>query len=423
MSRRLSLAAVLSLLLLAAPEAGAAAARTITPLPPQWQKGVSASAYWWQDLSGPRFATWLRKARTDARAKEITFVVTAYQYFSDVRRTDALNADEIHVSFGSRKLCRGRTGKDHRFCKTPSLGDLAAAVRRAHAQGFRVLIRPQVDVGRTDAQSKPRDLIDKGDADRRRWFDSYKAMLSRYARVARDTQAEGFVVGAGLSAMTNDVTDRNEWRAIVEQLRSGALMGDDKGFTGEVTYAAQWDSIVEDTKDLTDTPFFWDLLDSITIDAYFPVADGSAGGNPSVAALQEGWTTRAFGGLPQSPVALVRALHEEYDKPVRFTLGYLSQTGTATFPEKGSADNRRSGGKTARAPQFRAVHAAFDVWAPIATEGWFKGISWWEWPASGRGGVNDDSFSFQGKTAEVEICLRHAGVFSRACRPSKGAAG
>jgi len=241
--------------------------------------------------------------------------------------------------------------------------------------------------------------------------------------VARDTQADGFVVGAGLSAMTNDVSDRNEWRAIIEQLRSGALMGDGKGYTGELTYAAQWDSIVQDTKDLTDKPFFWDLLDSITIDAYFPVADGSAGGNPTVAALQGGWVTRAFGGLPKAPVLLVRALHEEYGKPVRFTLGYLSQTGTAAFPEKGSADNRKSGGKTARAPQSRAVQAAFNVWAPIAAEGWFKGISWWEWPASGRGGVNDDSFSFQGKTAEVEICLRHAGAFTRACKPSKGASG
>ncbi len=423
MPRRLSLAVACAVLMLLTPGTGAAAARTITPLAPQWQEGVSVSAYWWEDLSGPRFESWLRKARSSTRAKEVTFVVTAYQYFSDLRRTDALNANEIHVSFGSRRLCRRQSGRDHRFCKTPSLRALAAAVRRAHAMGLKVLIRPQVDVGRTEAQSQPRDLIDKGDADRRRWFDSYKAMLSRYARVARDTRADGFVVGAGLSAMTNDVSDRNEWRAIIQQLRSGALMGSTRGFRGEVTYAAQWDSIVEDTLDPEDRPFFWDALDSITIDAYFPVADGSAGGNPSVAALREGWATRSFAGLPRPPVALVRALHEEYVKPVRFTLGYLSQTGTATFPEKGAAENRRSGGRTARAPQSRAVRAAFDVWAPIATEGWFRGISWWEWPASGRGGVNDDSFSFQGKPAEVEICLRHAGRFTRACKPSRGASG
>lgn len=417
--RSLPILAVTSLLL--ALTGASAGARTITPLPAQWREGVSASAYWWEDFSGPRFRSWLTKARTDARAHEVTFVVTAYQFFGDRRRTDALNSDEIHISSGSRKVCRGQSGRDHRFCKTPSLAALTAAVRRAHAQGLKVLIRPQIDVGRTDAESKPRDLIDKGDADRRKWFDSYKAMLSQYARVARDTRAEGFVVGAGLSGMTNDVTDRNEWRAIIQQLRSGALMGDGKGYTGELTYAAQWDSIVSDTNDLTDKPFFWDLLDSITIDAYFPVADGSAGGNPSIAALQAGWTTQAFGGLPKPPVVLVRALHEEYAKPVRFTLGYLAQTGTAAFPEKSASDNRASGGRPAQAPQSRAVRAAFDVWAPIAAEGWFKGISWWEWPASGRGGRNDDSFSFQGKSAEVEICLRHAGRFTSACKPSMGA--
>lgn len=420
MARRLPLA-VLAAVCAALALAPAAGARTITPLPATWQKGLSVSAYWWQDLSGPRFTSWLKKAKTDARAKELTFVMTNYQYFSDKSRSDQLNATQIHGSPGSAKLCKGQKGTNFRICKTPSLTALAAAVRRAHALGFTVLIRPQIDVGSKPSEVTQRDLIDKGDADRPAWFNSYKAMLSRYARVARDTHAEGLVVGAGLSGMTNDETDRNYWRDIITQVRSGALMGDGKGYKGELTYAAQWDSVVQDAQTPTDKPFFWDLLDSISIDAYFPVSDGSAGGNPSVEALETGWTTTPFGGLPMTPVAIVKALHAKYDKPVRFTLGYLSQTGTAAFPEKSAYDNMQSGGKTARAPQSRAVEAAFDVWAPIAAEGWFKGISWWEWPASGRGGANDDSFSVQGKTAEVEICLRHAGVFTKKCKPSAGA--
>lgn len=418
--RRLAPLLAAVLLSLAAP--GAAPARTITPLPAQWHKGVTISAYWWQDLSGPRFREWLKRAKTDARADEVTFVVTAYQYFSDTSRTDQLNATQIHTSFGSAKLCRHQDGTNWRVCKTPSLKALAAAVRQAHALGLKVLIRPQVDVGSRPSQATQRDLIDKGDAERPAWFQSYKTMLSRYARIARDTRAEGLVVGAGLSGMTNDVADRDQWRSIIGDIRSGALMGDGKGYAGELTYAAQWDSIVQDATTPDDRPFFWDLLDTITIDAYFPLSDGSAGGNPTVAALENGWTTTPFGGLPAPPAVLVRRLHEEYAKPVRFTLGYLSQTGTATFPEKSAYDNAKSGGKTARAPQWRAVHAAFDVWGAIAADGWFQGISWWEWPASGRGGANDDSFSLEGKTAEVELCLRHNGAFTKDCRPSPGAA-
>lgn len=420
-ARHALVASVLAALLLglAAPADGA---RSVSPLPAGWRKGVSVSAYWWQDLSGPRFVTWLRRARYDARAREVTFVMTAYQYFSDLTRTDQLDATEIHTSFGSKKLCRGRNGTDFRFCKTPSLGDLAAAVRRAHLLGLSVVIRPQIDVGRKPSEVTDRDLIDKGDAERAAWFQSYKAMLSRYARAARDTKAEGLVVGAGLSGMTNDDADRDAWRSIIEDVRSGALMGDGRGYKGELTYAAQWDSIVGDAEDPLTQPFFWDALDAISIDAYFPVADGSEGGNPSVEQLEAGWTRAAFGGLPKPPVDLVTALQKEYGKPVVFTLGYLSQTGTAAFPEKGAYANAQSGGQTARAPQARAVQAAFDVWARVAKAGWFRGISWWEWPASGRGGANDDSYSLQGKTAEVEICLRHTGVFTAGCRPSKGSA-
>lgn len=423
MARRIAPLVVLAVLAALVATASASAARTITPLPAQWHKGVSVSAYWWQDLSGPRFARWLRRAQTSARADEVTFVVTSYQYFDDLKRSDQLNATQIHSSFGSAKLCRGQDGSDFRFCKTPSLSALAAAVRRAHALGLRVVIRPQVDVGRKPTQVTDRDQIDLRGAARARWFQSYKDMLSRYARVARDTGAEGFVVGAGLSGMTNEDQDRVRWREIITQLRSGALMGDGRGYTGELTYAAQWDSVVQDAQDPLATPFFWDLLDAISIDAYFPVANGSANGNPSVSALRAGWTSEHFGGLPEPPLTLVRNLHEKYGKPVRFTLGYLSQTGTATYPEKSAYDNRQSGGKRATSPQSRAVQAAFEVWAPVAAEGWFQGISWWEWPASGRGGVKDDSFSFQGKPAETEICLRHAGAYTSACRPSPGAGG
>ncbi|WP_354698241.1 hypothetical protein DSM112329_03907 [Paraconexibacter sp. AEG42_29] len=420
MVRRLSLTAVLVAVLLTATAQGAGA-RTITPLPAQWQKGVTVSAYWWQDLSGKPFLQWLGRARTSVRAREVTFVMTGYQYWGNLQRSDQLNATEIHTSFGSKKLCKGKSGRDFRFCKTPDLKALAAAVRRAHALGLRVVVRPQVDVGRIASQSTDRDRINLPDDQAPKWFDSYKAMLSRYARVARDTGAEGLVIGAGLSGMTDTESDREQWRGIVEQLRSGALMGDDKGYKGELTYAAQWDSVVEDANTPLTKPFFWDLLDAISIDAYFPVADGSAGGNPTVDALKAGWTTTAFGGLPKPPVELVRALQAKYAKPVRFTLGYLSQTGAATFPEKSAFDNAKSGGRPSRSPQARAVQAAFDVWSDVASAGWFNGISWWEWPASGRGGANDASFSLQGKSAEVEVCLRHAGFVTKSCKPSKGA--
>lgn len=385
-----------------------AAARAQEPLPTQWHKGVDVTAFAWNDLQGPKFDRRLKETVDKARASEVTFVVTWYQWFSGKQRTDDLNANGIHPAYGSAKACKGYRGRDQTRCKTPSLGDLASAVRKARKLGLRVNIRPQLDVGKTAARSKPRDLIDQGDSERRNWFDAYKAMLSRYARVARDTGASGLYIGAGLSAMTSDDKDRNEWRAIAKDVRSGALMGDGKGgYKGEVLYAAQWDAVVEDALDPATHLSFWDAVDVISVDAYFPIA---AGAEPSEDELRSGWTTTATGGLPLPPAQIVRNLHAEYGKQVRFSaLGYTSREGSAAFPEKGDAEQAAAGGKVSETTQLRATRAAFDIWGGIAAEGWFEGISWWEWPASGgRGGPKDGSFSFQGKRALGEICRRHS---------------
>jgi len=406
---------VLLLVALAVP-AGASGARSITPLPPNWREGLTVTAFWWQDLSGDRFSTWLRRARSSARAGEITLVVPWFQYFSDRNRGDHLNANEIHRSPGSTKACR-RIGGSFTACKTPSDAAVRGAIRRAKGLGLRVVLRPQLEVGRNSRTATDRDLIEKGTAETRAWFDAYKRFLSTYARIARDERADGLVVGTGLSAMTNSQADRAEWRAIIAETRSGALMGDGRGYKGELTYTAAWDSILEDAGNLEDHLFFWDAVDLISISAEFPlVADRP---NPDVPTLTSAWTTSVT-GLPSGPAQLVQNIQAEYQKPVSLTVGYLSRTGTAAFPEKSDYDQQQAGGVVSETAQARPVRAAFDVWSRIGYDvPWFRGISWNEWPASGRGGVKDGSFSVQGKAAEVEICLRHAGVFTPRCRRSR----
>lgn len=414
---RVLAAALLSTLVLTA-DAGAQA-RTVQPLPGVWREGLNVTAFWWQDFFGNRGRTWIKRARTNARAEEVTFVVSGFQWFTDPGRKDHLDAVEIHDSPGSTARCRGKDGTDWRTCKTPSLSSLRTAIGRARAAGLRVRLRPQIDVGAGNSTFRMRDEIDKGPGERRAWFDSYARWLSRYARLARDLRLDTFVVGAGLSKMTDEPADRDEWRALIAHLRSGELMGDGAGgFAGEVTYAAQWDSVVQDAMDPAEQLFFWDALDVIAIDAYFPVVPAANGSNPTIGDLRTGWF-QANGGLPTSPVDVVRRLHDEYGRDVWFSaLGYLSREGTAVFPEKPDWELARDGGRLRMQPQSRAVRAAFDVWAPIAAEGWFRGISWWEWPPTGRGGRGDGSYALPGKPAETEICIRHAGVVTKRCRPS-----
>lgn len=402
MIRRTTIAITAAVLALAL--AGPAQAQTgaVTPLPTQWQRTVNVTAFWWQDLSGPRFDRWLTRARTQAGATMVSFVVTWYQ--------DTPLSTSIHPSYGTRRTC-ARIGSSWRHCKTPSMRALRAAIRAARRQGLQVAIRPQVDVGRSAGTAGRRELVDIRGSGRRAWFRSYSNLLSQYGRLARDTGARTLVIGADLDGMTNEAEDLDYWHHLAADLRSGALFGErGKGFTGELTYAQSWRAALADAADPQTHGFVWGDLDEIGIDAYFPLIPVTAPhDDPPVADLVAGWTT---------PAAAVTALHEEYDRPVVFTgLGYLSRMGTSTAPENGDAQQKAAGGGISQGAQAHAVEAAFDVWSSVAGQPspWFRGIWWWEWPASGRGGTRDGSHSLQGKSAQQVLCRRHKGSADASC--------
>lgn len=395
-------------LVLAALVAGAfamgASPATAAPLPAQWQKGLNVTAFWWSDLSTTTFRTWLKRARTRAHADTVTFVVTWYQ--------PTLGSTKIAPSYGTKKTC-GDVGNRWTRCKTPSMAALRAAIRAAKAQGLKVGIRPQVDVGTRSSNSRPRDRIDIRGAQRMAWFKSYSTMLSQYGRLARDTHADALVVGADLTGMTNEPEDLDYWRHLVDDTRSGALLGDGKGgFTKELTYAMTWEEALREAADPEVHRFVWDTLNATGIDAYFPLVPVSAPhDDPPVDTLRAGW---------DGAVAAVRAIHAEYDRPIVFTgLGYLSRKGTSVAPDNGDAQQAANGGGLSQTAQSRPVQAAFDVWSAVgsgADGAWFQGIWWWEWPASGRGGPKDGSHSLEGKLAQAEVCRRHLGSDSASCK-------
>ena len=210
--------------------------------------------------------------------------------------------------------------------------------------------------------------------------------------------------------MTNDPEDRDYWHHLILDTRSGALLGSPgKGFTGALTYASTWKEALVEAADPKAARFPWADLDEIGIDAYFPLVSASKPhDNPSVATIRAGWA---------APVAAVRAVHAEFARPVVFTgLGYLSRKGTTVAPDNGDAQQAANGGGLRMQAQERPVAAAFDVWSAVArTEPWFRGIWWWEWPASGRGGRRDGSHSLQGKPATRIVCRWHLGRAKAKC--------
>jgi hypothetical protein len=222
--------------------------------------------------------------------------------------------------------------------------------------------------------------------------------------------------------MSNDAEDWAQWRQLIADIRSGALMGDGRGgYAGTLTYAASPTAIFNDASDSSKHAFFWDDLDVIGVEGFWPLVSGTDGShdNPPVGRLRQGWTLNFLeDGMP--PGIALRALHDEYDKPVLLTgLGYLSRGGTSADPAKGDDAQRDAGGKVNVTAQARPYRAAFDFWSGVARrEGWFRGIYWWNWNA-GLTDVRNGDYSPQGKPAETELCLRHLGRFTSSCRPSK----
>jgi len=407
---------------LALPASAGAASRTIAPLPSSWQKGADVTGFRWNDFDRRTFKPWMRQLRNNAHADYAMFTTRWFQYWrSDPLRRDDAQATEISPAYGSDSVCAKAPAGDQTRCQTPSIESETKAIEYAKSLGLRIAIKPLIDVGRDTSSAAPRESIKFSTPEQlRAWFDSYKYMLSQYARLARDTEADTLVIGTGLSGMTNDADEQDEWRAIIAQIRSGELMGDDKGgFDGKLTYAARWDSIYTDAATPIDYKFFWDALDAIGVEGFWSLTRGKGSDDPTVSRLRVGWAQNFVkGGVP--PAIALRALNQKYGKPVVITgLGYLSRGGTAADPSKGDEAQRQAGGKINTEAQARAYRAAFDFWALVARrEGWFRGIYWWNWSPTVTDFANGD-YSPQGKPAETELCLRQLGRFTRSCRPSK----
>lgn len=418
MRLRVALAATAALALTAAP----APARTVRPLPKNWIKGADVAAFRFDDFSGRRFDYWIRRLARHDHAGEAMFVTRWMQYWNDPLRSDDVNATDIQPAYGSAADCAHRPRTDYTRCQTPTLAAERKAIEEAQRLGLKIAIKPLVDVGRSAATSVDRKQVSfKDPAQRDAWFASYRAMLGKYAALARDVHADMLVIGTGLTGMADKPAEQVQWRQIIVDIRSGALMGDGRGgFTGKLTYAARWDSLYFDAIDQPHD-FFWDDLDAIGVEGFWPLINPKdpEHDNPPVSRLVQGWGLNFFKeGLP--PGVELRNLHIEYSKPVLLTgLGYLSRGGTAAAPSKDDYTQAAAGGKVNTEAQARPYRAAFDFWAPVARQGWFDGIFFWNWlPKIGYVGHNGD-YTPQGKPAETELCLRYLGRYRpRACRPS-----
>ena len=234
---------------------------------------------------------------------------------------------------------------------------LRGGISRAKAAGLRVMVKLQTwGPGFSDGKFSA-DIGMTHDADWRAFMANYRRYVLRYAQLAADTNADILCIGTELAQVTQTAVLTSHWRALAEEVRSI--------YHGPLTYAAH-------SSEVEGVPF-WDSLDYIGVDGYYPIAK-----------------------LPAALDNLER-LSARWNRPVIFTeAGFASSPYALTEPWRA--------GPTEASPDFVRLDLQEKGWQTLLAELWRRDFIWgvyaWKWhPNRTWGGPTNADHTPQGKPA------------------------
>ena len=232
--------------------------------------------------------------------------------------------------------------------------------------GIKVMMKPQIWVWRGEFTG---EIKMTNESDWKLLETSYTKFILDYAKLAEEINVEIFCIGTELE---NFIAERPEyWNTLIKEIRSI--------YNGKLTYAANWNEYIK-------TPF-WNELDYIGIDAYFPVSDLKT---PSVKDCMLGlepWKKE------------MKAYHLKFNKPILFTeFGYRSVDYAGKQPWRSDRDMN----SVNLAAQTNATQAFFKT---FWDEDWIAGGYIWKWFINHEksGGPNNFMFTPQNKPANMVV--------------------
>ncbi len=234
-------------------------------------------------------------------------------------------------------------------------------IHLAHAQALKVMLKPHMWIGRGGFTGH---MDFDSNAEWETFERGYRKYLLEYAHIAENEHVEYLCIA---TEMENFVKKRpNFWKNLITDIR--------KIYHGKLTYAENWDSYKK-------VPF-WNQLDFIGIDGYFPVSDEKS---PTILQFQKGW---------QKHKKDLTNFAGKHQKPILFTeFGYRSCDYTAEKPWETDFSLPEN-----EANQANGYHAFFkEIWP----ESWFAGVFIWKWfPLLDKNPRHKDTFTPQGKLSE-----------------------
>ena len=200
------------------------------------------------------------------------------------------------------------------------------------------------------------------------WEADYTKYILNHAIKADSMGVELFCIGTEFRVPARERPQF--WRSLIKQVRTV--------YSGKLTYASNWDNYQNIT--------WWDAVDYIGIDAYFPLAEGD---HPSIDEIKKGW----------EPIKKqLSSFSEKWDKPILFTeYGFQSANGAAGSHWEVDESEENANHQL----QADAYEATFQA---LENEDWWDGGFFWKWHFMSRyGRWKGTEWTPQNKPAEEVI--------------------
>ena len=202
------------------------------------------------------------------------------------------------------------------------------------------------------------------------WEDSYYEYIMKFAEMADSLDVEVFCIGTEYRLAVRERTQF--WERLIDSVRNV--------YNGKVTYAANWDNYENVT--------FWDKLDFIGIDAYFPITKAK---HPKREELKIGFEKLSF---------QLKRFSDSCDRKILFTeYGFRSLDYSTSGYYKYQTDELSTNPEL-QADAYEAFLSVF--WK----ESWIKGGFFWKYQfrsESELGGIKNNRYTPQFKPAQKVV--------------------
>ncbi|MCS6857589.1 MAG: hypothetical protein NZM37_07755, partial [Sandaracinaceae bacterium] len=219
-------------------------------------------------------------------------------------------------------------------------------IEQAHARGMKVLLVPHLWVW--NEQGWRGEIHFGSQAEWEEYLQSYRAFLLLWAHDAASAHADALSIGVECTSWSWRF--REFWVNLIEEVRSV--------FPGLLTYSANWDEVWD--------AGFWDHLDVIGVNAFYPLAH-----HPN-ASFEE------YLGNAEKVASELELLSKVWSKPLLFVeVGYTSRLNAGVEPWLWP--DGMTGVRESEEEQARALEAI--LWA-LGKRKWFIGFFVWRYYAN-----------------------------------------